>query len=677
MKPKEIIHAEELMYNGKFKEASNTIIDFEKNKTLSSKNKLSLMILKGRIHIYCEQYNEAVQMGERAYELSQKLEQIPDSIDALILQAHVVLLRKLEEASNIIIEIEKIINSNIRESSLNFSQQEADLLLIKSIIYFFKDEHNNALELALKWMELSEEFHNPLDLSRIYWIISNVYFYSEKIDLALEYAIKTLKIQKELGNAIGTATSLSLIGAIYYGKGDFGEALKFCKQSLAINSISVHTKLDSSQILAAIYRERGQLNRALRYYKRTIVLAKKVNCTDDIIYITLGIGATYRMKGDYSQSIKHFKLSYSLAKEANSFYGMHGALFYLILINLDENSHKEAENYLAELEEIAGQTENRIISQAYLIAKALVLKKSIRIRNRTEAEILLKKIIEDDITIPQLHLLSLVNLCDLYFEELYMTNKIEIIMDDINPLIYKILELANSRHSFIWMAETKLLQAKLALIQMNFDEAKSILTQAQQIAELHGLNLLAIKISSEHDELLEHLNVWDNLKSIDAPMSERIELASFKGVIDRLQGKSTFKESKLKPETPILLLIIGEGGLPIFSHSFTEELSFQNGIIGGFLSAFNSFSNEIFSKGLDRAKFGDYILNIQSLGSFSLCYLFKGQTYIAKFRLTQFNKEVQSDPIIWTALNEFFQSGRMAELNTIPQLSVLIQKIFR
>lgn len=671
----ELANAEKLIYDGNIKESFKIITKLEKEK-INSKERLRLLILKGKIYIYLEKFNEATQLGKLAYQLSQKLNLVSETVEALLIQAYIVFLQKLDKAGKYISEVEIILTSKSNQILLNFPRLQANSLLIKSLIYMFKDDYSTALELALQWMELREDLRNKLDNSRIYWALSTIYFFKDEIEIALDYSMKSLSLHEELDHKIGIASSLTLIGVIYYGVGEFTKALRYCKKSLAINEISIYTKLDSSFILGAIYRERGQLNRALRYYTRAISLAEKVNHLNYIIHIKLGIGATYRMRGDYDQSIEHFKSAYSLSKSFKSLFGMHGSLFYLILINLDKDSHKEAQNYLNDLEEIANQTENKIINQSFQIAKALILKKSNRIRNRTEAELLLNQIVKEDIILPQLHLLSLVNLCDLYLEELYLTNKLEI-LDDIIPLISKILDVAEKRHSFIWLAETKLLQAKLALIQMKIDEAKLLMTQAQQIAELHGINLLAIKISSEHDQLLQQLSIWDDFKSENAPMSERIELASFEGVIERLQGKRTIKKSKLIPETPILLLIIGEGGLPVFSHSFTEEISFENGIISGFLSAFNSFSNEIFSKGLDRAKFGDYTLNIQSIGSFSLCYLFKGQTYIAKFRLTQFNKEIQQNHTIWNSLNEFFQLGRMAELNTIPQLNTLIQKIFR
>ena len=159
-------------------------------------------------------------------------------------------------------------------------------------------------------------------------------------------------------------------------------------------------------------------------------------------------------------------------------------------------------------------------------------------------------------------------------------------------------------------------------------------------------------------------------------MSERIKLASIEGVLDRLQGKRAVESSVLKPEIPVLLLIITQGGVPIFSHSFKDKIPVTDELLSGFLSAISSFGGEIFSKGLDRAKFGDYTIHIQSAGPFSVCYLFKGPTYSAKLKLTQFNEEIQSKASIWEKLNKFFQSGRVAQLSNIPLLEHLIKTTF-
>ncbi|MFX0104599.1 MAG: tetratricopeptide repeat protein [Candidatus Hodarchaeota archaeon] len=524
-------------------------------------------------------------------------------------------------------------------------------------------------------MALGEKISEDLDISRICWQIGQIYFVKSEPNKALNYAQKSLKLQKKLDNQLGIAASLTLLGGAYYSKGEFDQALKFCRQSLKIKEISERTKLDTLQPLTAIYREKGELSRAVRWYNRAIKLAEKLNYTDELVLNLLGIGVTYRMMGEHKKAIFNLKRSLTLSVDSKYLYGIIPSLFYLVLLNLDKNSRKEAQRYLEKLEEHIKQTETKIYTQAYLIAKSLVLKTSGRIRNRTEAEILLKQIAEDDFTPPQLHLLSLINLCDLILEELYITNNPDI-LDEISPLINKIFEIAEKKHSYLWLTETKLLQAKLALIQMNIEEAKNLFTQAQNVAEMNGLNLLAIKISSEYDNLLEQLSIWDTLKKKDAPMSERMKLASLSGVIDRMLGKRAIVPPKLHPEEPVLLLIITQGGIPLFSNPFTEELTFEHELIGSFLTAFNDFSGEFFSKGLDRAKFGDYKILLESLGDFSACYLFKGQTYLAKKKLKKFVERIQDNTPTWQTLNRFYELNQLAELKDIPYIETLINEIF-
>lgn len=59
-------------------------------------------------------------------------------------------------------------------------------------------------------------------------------------------------------------------------------------------------------------------------------------------------------------------------------------------------------------------------------------------------------------------------------------------------------------------------------------------------------------------------------------------------------------------------------------------------IIGGYLTAINQFGDEIFSEGLDRAKYGEYTVLMKSVDPFLVCYLFKGQSFLAKQKLAYF-----------------------------------------
>jgi hypothetical protein len=176
--------------------------------------------------------------------------------------------------------------------------------------------------------------------------------------------------------------------------------------------------------------------------------------------------------------------------------------------------------------------------------------------------------------------------------------------------------------------------------------------------------------------MLENLNEWEKLQKTNAPMSERMKLASFEGVVDRMQGKRAVRRHEVIREDPVLLLIIGEGGLPLISTHFKERFAVTDDLISGFLTAFNSFCTELFSKGLDRAKFGEYMILIQPVKPFSVCYFFKGQTYVAKQKLNKFTEGIQSDKSIWNTLINYYKASRIIELSELPPLESLVLEIF-
>ncbi|MHA2130384.1 MAG: tetratricopeptide repeat protein, partial [Promethearchaeota archaeon] len=496
--PEELVYADQLIYQCKFKDALDIIINFEKRDSISYREQLMGLIIKGKLFGYKEQYKKAAEIGEVAYRLSQKIGDDSKTIDALILKAHIGYLRDVEIALGFITKAEEIFNSISHQSSTAFSRQKADLLRIKSKLLHFKGAERKSLDLALQWLKIQERFNKKLEISQIYCQIGELYLYKNEPDLALDYFLRSLKIQKDLNNRIGIARSLSLVGLSYYVKGNFDQALICCKKSLMISEIGNLTKIETLHSIGAIYKEKGELDRTIRHYNRAVRIAEKEDYIDGVIINLMGLGASYRMKKELDRALIYLERSWTISKNVKSTYGIRSSLFYLILVNLDKKSIKKAKFYLEELNQYTDLIENTAFNQAFTLAKALVLKNSGRIRNRTEAELLLKQITLNEVVIPTLHLIALVNLCDLFLEELYITDNIDV-LNELNPLINNILKIAEKQNSYLWLAETRLLQAKLALIQMDIDKAMQFLTQAQRIAELHGLNLLASKISSEYD----------------------------------------------------------------------------------------------------------------------------------------------------------------------------------
>ena len=98
------------------------------------------------------------------------------------------------------------------------------------------------------------------------------------------------------------------------------------------------------------------------------------------------------------------------------------------------------------------------------------------------------------------------------------------------------------------------------------------------------------------------------MKKENVPISEQLEKIEIKDQILTMLKKKPAEIPKTSSETPILLLIMADSGIPLYTKIFDNEWKFKEELFSGFLSAFNSFSDEIFSEGLDRANFGKFII---------------------------------------------------------------------
>jgi len=321
------------------------------------------------------------------------------------------------------------------------------------------------------------------------------------------------------------------------------------------------------------------------------------------------------------------------------------------------------------------QLKDKSIDLMYLLDKALVLKTSLRARDRGKAEEILMQLLESENLTHDVRYRTLINLCELLLIELRMTNDLSV-LDELNQFLGQLLELAEKSHSYWILCETYLLQAKLALISLDLKEARRLLTQGQWIAERYGIKLLAIKISNEHDEFLKQLNMWENLKESSSSLKERMEFARLDEQMENMVRRRPLEISPLSNEEPVFLLIVSEGGKPIFSQSFEEDQSFEGYLFGGFFTAINSFISEKFSEGLDRASFGEHTLLMNSISPFLMCYVYKGQSYSAQQRIRYFIEELQDDKDAWQTFRDFYRLNKEIQLKDIPSLEPLITKIF-
>ena len=535
---------------------------------------------------------------------------------------------KIKEAFQIVLELEQGDDLSLKEL-LSYKLVKANLLL-------FLGNYLNAIELA---KEVFQEFQKLGDLiSSFDALLIQAYSYmitvnitqSEYLITQAENLFKTIKETISIDLKERESFLVRIKSGIYFFKGD------------------IHTSLELNKKAYELAKDTGN---------KLLISASLNNIADKF----------YHMK-EYDKAIMY-------AKQALEVNATPVALATLIENYVSKGNIKEAKVYLDQLRSHSKKLDTKNSKTYYYISKATILKSSLRARDRIKAEEIFKKLASDDTLLGELRITAIIDLCDLYLTELRITNDLEII-NEIQPYIQKLLNIAEDQHLYLYLAETYFLQAKLSLLTIDIKKAKRLLIQAQNIAESYGIKRLAMKISCEHDELLRKTKMWENLKISEVSLSERLELTGLNEQIQNMVSKRKVEVLTSSDEKPVFLLIVSEGGTPFFSQSFIEEKSFESHLFGGFLTTINYFIKEMFSEGLDRATFGEHTLLMKSIPPFFLSYIFKGDSYYALKKLNYFIEYIQKDNSIWTELLRHFQANQSIHPKDVPLLDSLISELF-
>lgn len=287
-------------------------------------------------------------------------------------------------------------------------------------------------------------------------------------------------------------------------------------------------------VIGSAYDLKGELEKSLKYHKKSLKLVKESSVVSKFIIggNYFSIGSIYYQKCNYDLSIEYFKKCQKLWEQSHFVILLGRVYKSLIIAFLDKNSPELAEEYLDRFYRFNEKNEFLTNFYWYKLSKARILKSSTRTRDRAEAEKILKELIEKHDAakttmnrgLEEEPTEVLIELCDLYLKELQATHNL-VILDDIHPVITKLIKESERRNSYSVQAQTYLLQGKISLITFKIKEARRFLTQAERIAERHGLVQLVTEISSLHEDITQQLEIWENLEEINAPVSKRMELA--------------------------------------------------------------------------------------------------------------------------------------------------------
>ncbi|MFX0066458.1 MAG: tetratricopeptide repeat protein [Candidatus Hermodarchaeota archaeon] len=405
-------------------------------------------------------------------------------------------------------------------------------------IYSQKDELDTALEYYERSLTVREMLDNPQDLADSLKNIGIIYYQKGEMDTALEYYEQGLALFETIGNSQGIGHSLNNIGNVHLQKGELDTALEYHERSLAIyetigNPQDIAHSLNN---IGEIYRTKGELDTALEYHERSLAIREMLGNPQDIAASLNNIGEINHRKGELDTARNYLQRSVDLFETIGNDIYTTEPLFYLILLTLDQQEQPQAQTYLDQLQQLQARTPNKKIHLLSRLAEALVLKQSPRMTQKSQAQMILEEITNEDIIDFERTALALVHLCDLLLFELKTSGQPEV-LQEVNALTQRLLESAKQQHSYWLLTETYVLQSRLALLDLDFQRGQRLLDQAQLLAEEKGLQRLAIKISSEQDQFQVQLAQWEQLLARQAPLKERLELAQLETQLMRMVQK--------------------------------------------------------------------------------------------------------------------------------------------
>ncbi|QEE17598.1 tetratricopeptide repeat protein [Promethearchaeum syntrophicum] len=634
--------AQDMIDDGKISECLEYLKSLKPIKEYTEREKTIFYTLNSEIHLILFNITKSYVIAKKGIRFARKIEKSIELVDALLIMVkNLVIMGKISESMDLLEESSEVLMNLPQVSEKDRKRRLGLIFLIQGLNFY---------QLG-KMMESSEKINKSIDLLQKW---------NSKANLALAYAF--------YGNFF------MIMGESNKALNNLSKAQKICENN---NSIAYHLpKLMNFIGWGIVYHFKGELQLAVEYNKKVVSLARKSN-NPIFLFMGLGnLGEIYKELEEWDHAIKYLQEALIIAehsRRSSSIVIILSNLFDVYInmgdiVNVKQVFHK-MEHYQAE------EKENKKISQIYRSCKAVLMKMSKRTRDIGGAQVIFKAIAQEEVIQIDITQNAILNLCKMLLEEFQETKNFEVI-EEFSTSLKQLQNATEKHHAYPLLAETYLLEAKLSMINFDLKKARQSLTKAQQIAEKYGLKQLAIKISYEHDKLLENLKDWDQMKKENVSYSERLEKLDINDNILTLLKKKPAKIPETSPESPILLLVMANSGIPIYTKIFNKEWEISENLFSSFLLAFNSFSHEIFSEGLDRANFGTYTILMTGMPPFMTCYVFKGQSFLAHQKFSKFNESIHESDQIWKNLTSSNRTGQVIKDDASAGLGKLVKTIF-
>jgi tetratricopeptide (TPR) repeat protein len=562
-------------------------------------------------------------------------------------------------------------------TDLGYRRPLAEYYMSKAGIFYNQGILSQALETVSKSLLIFEELKDEASLATVYHRMGYIYKHSGNQEKALENYLKSKMIYDRKNLVHDKAKAILDISGINRDMGEYDVSLKNLKEYYKIKE-----EHDDQYAIAIAYYEtgniyslKGVLDKAEENFKKALPIAIEHDRLETLSNVYYALGNLSQQKGDLESSSKYFLQSLQLREQIKKVYLVSYSLKSLIQINLDLKLNKIAEGFLKKLSALSKETENQNIKQLFRLSEASYLKRTGTEREIQKSAVFFEQLAKEEVIDYMITIESLLNLTEILIWEMSKTG-VEHLITEVGEHLDKLEEIAQRQNSFVLLIEVMLLQAEFSLVELKVEEAQDILTEALEIAEEKGIIKLAIKISNEHDNLLDQLDLWADFTMKLPTIAEKLELSHIEDRLKQIVRRRSAlgPEVESESELPVMFLMQLQNGVILYSEYFDENLGER--IYDEVLLTIKNTSSLSVNKKQVRVRNKEFTFLIDEVNKIYVSYIFIGKSYKGIRKLNKFIEIANSNKNIKEMIENAIQSNQSLNSEERTSLSSYIEEIF-
>jgi len=633
---------EDKILTGSYHEALQDIESIEQRNETSFRDRVICKRLKTQLYGIFQQFSQAVEFGKYALEESIELD---DKL--LIFDSAFHYGRALCLTGNIKVGLEK-------------------------------------LDLAEKILENLSDKKSPEFLKRKVLLLVYYKGWRDGFDYLLERLEQASNISEEIDYNYGRVSVLGEIASLYYWYGDYYNAIKYYKICLELaEKFCFHENIMGCMgSIGGIQLYKGELEKSLELFLKTLPFAEKMESAFAQSFILGSIGFIYWQKQDLNNATKYYeKCIKDLRESKNTEHRQYvWMLFRLILVLMEQKKYAEAKEKLEIIKSVSdlqSYRQRHLSHKIFKLSKAIVLKQLSLEGNLEEITDLLEEVAYDELIHDELNKTALFHLCDLNLRKLVETNNFEF-LDTIKLKVKDLRKMAKEQDSFLILTETLLFESQLSLLELDTNQAKLYLQDAQKIAEEKGIHRLANFISDAYDNLLDNLERWENATSLLPDIVERLELTNIDELLQKfLRSKIVYTDIVQEKELPVSFILLNHDKSILFSENFSDTALDITKVEDLLVRIQNQMDkNEDRSSYFERIRLNGYTVVLQKQEPLVFCYVFIGKSYLTLNKFQKLLDDLKISEGIWQRLLSKFQKQEPLLLDDRIELSNYLIDIF-